>query len=116
MFELSNNQCCILISNRVVDLGVDKNELLLHKTTQYGDLKQLADAVLKYSPKLVYIIRIAHMEGEEVFGFCKQKVNLALGSKGDSHRHNRVNFFHFCVNHIIAKSSVEIEQPKANEI
>jgi hypothetical protein len=116
MFELSNNQCCILISSKVVDLGLDKNELLLHKATQYGDPKQLADAVLKYSSKLVYIIRIAHMEGEEVFGFCKHKVNLALRSKWDSHRHDRVNFFHFCVNHIIAKSGVEIEQPRADEI
>jgi hypothetical protein len=48
------------------------------------------------------------MEGEEIFGSYKQKVNLALGSKGDSHRHDYVNFFHPHVNHIIAKSHVKL--------
>jgi hypothetical protein len=56
------------------------------------------------------------MEGEEIFGSCKQKVNLAPESKGDSHRHDCVNFFHLHVNHTITKSSVDIEQPIANQI
>jgi hypothetical protein len=49
------------------------------------------------------------MEGEEIFGFNKQKVNLAIRSKGNSHRHEHVNFSHHCVNHTIVSSSVNIE-------
>jgi hypothetical protein len=52
------------------------------------------------------------MEGEEIFGSCKQKTNLAFRLERDSHRHNRVNFSHPHVNHIIARSCVEIEQPR----
>jgi hypothetical protein len=66
-------------------------------------LKQLADTILKYSPRLIYIVQIAQMEGEEIFGSYKQKANLALGSKGDSHRDNHVNFYHRCANHVIEK-------------
>jgi hypothetical protein len=56
------------------------------------------------------------MEGEEIFGSCKRKANLAPRSKGDSHRHNHVIFSHPCVNHTIAKSSVEIEQSRVDQI
>ncbi len=56
------------------------------------------------------------MEGEEIFGFYKQKANLAPRSKGDSHKHNCVNFFHPCVNHIITKSNVDNEQHTTNQI
>ncbi len=56
------------------------------------------------------------MGGEEIFGSCKWKANPAPKSKGDSHRHNRVNFLHPHVNHTIAKSVVEIEQPKVDQI
>jgi hypothetical protein len=51
--------------------GPDKNELLLHKATQSRNLKQFIDVVLKYSPRSAYIVRIAHMEGEEIFGSYK---------------------------------------------
>ncbi len=56
------------------------------------------------------------MEGEEIFGSYKQKVNLAPKSKMDSHKHNHVNISHLHVNHIIVKSSVDIEQLVANQI
>jgi hypothetical protein len=48
--------------------GFNKNELLLHRKTQSRNLKQLVDTVLKYSPNSTWIIRIKHMEGEEIFG------------------------------------------------
>jgi len=51
--------------------GLDKSELLLHKATQSQDLKQLIDVVLKYSWTSTYIVKIAHMEGEEIFGSYK---------------------------------------------
>jgi hypothetical protein len=50
---------------------LDKNELFLHRVTQYGHLKQLADVVMKYSSDLVCIVKITHMEGEEIFGSYK---------------------------------------------
>ncbi len=50
------------------------------------------------------------MEGEEIFSFCKCKANLAPRSKGDSHKHDYVNFYHPCVNHTIARSNVDNEQ------
>jgi hypothetical protein len=56
------------------------------------------------------------MEGEEIFGSYERMVNLALGLKGDSHRHDRVNFFHLHVNYIIVSSSVDIEEPIADQI
>jgi len=43
-------------------------------------------------------------------------VNLPPGSKGDSHRHNCVNFFDPHINHTIAISNVQIEPPRANQI
>jgi hypothetical protein len=45
------------------------------------------------------------MEGEEIFGSCKQKTNLAFRLEGDSHKQNCVNFFNPHVNHTIAKST-----------
>jgi hypothetical protein len=56
------------------------------------------------------------MGGEEIFGSCKWKVNLAPILEGDSHRHNRVNFFHPHVNHTIAILGVEIEQHGVDQI
>jgi hypothetical protein len=50
------------------------------------------------------------MEGEEIFGSYKRKVNLAPRLEGDSHRHKSVNFFHPHVSHIIANSSVNIKE------
>ncbi len=86
------------------------------RATQYRDLKQLVDIVLKYSLGLICIVRIAHMEGEEIFGPCKQKANLAPKLEGDSHRHDCVNFVHPCVSHIIATSSVNIQEPVVDQI
>jgi hypothetical protein len=50
------------------------------------------------------------MEGEEIFGSCKQKEKLAPKLEGDSDKHDHVNFSHLRVNHTIASSSVDIEQ------
>jgi hypothetical protein len=71
---------------------------------------------LKYSSGLACIVKIAHMEGEEIFSFCKCKANLAPRSKGDSHKHDYVNFYHPCVNHTIARSNVDSEQLEAGQI
>jgi len=79
--------------------GLGRNEFLLLKTTQFSDLKQLANAIMKYVLRSSFIIRITHLEGEEIFGFCnhkpdKHKLNLLPWSNGDSHWHNHVNFYY----------------------
>jgi hypothetical protein len=56
------------------------------------------------------------MEGEEIYGYCKQKANLAVGLKGDSHKHDRVNFSHPCVSHTIVSPSVNIEELVVDQI
>jgi hypothetical protein len=56
------------------------------------------------------------MEGEEIFSFYKCKANLALRSKGDSHKHDCVNFYHPCVNHTITRSNINNEQLEASQI
>jgi hypothetical protein len=43
-------------------------------------------------------------------------VNLAFGAKGDSHRHDRVNFSRPHVSHTITNSSVNIEELVADQI
>ncbi len=96
--------------------GLDKSELLLRRATQYGNLKKLVNTILKYSSRSACIVRIAHMEDEKIFGSYKQKVNPTPISERDSHRHNCMIFFHPCVNHTIAKSSVEIDQHGVDQI
>ncbi len=96
--------------------GPNKSKLFLHITTQSSDPKQFTKVVLKYALGLSCIVSITHMEGEEIFGSCKWKANLAPISKGDSHKQDRVNFFQLRVNHAIAKSNVQIEQLGADQI
>jgi hypothetical protein len=36
--------------------------------------------------------RILHLEGEEIFGSTKRKLDLPPGDDGDSHRPDKVNF------------------------
>jgi hypothetical protein len=56
--------------------GLDRNEFLLCKITQFGDSNQLEDAILKYALGSSFITKITHMEREEIFGSCKRKPNL----------------------------------------
>jgi hypothetical protein len=48
---------------------------------------------------------------EEIFGSCKQKFDLLPRSKGDSHKHDHVNFSCPCVNTQIEKSHSKFEWP-----
>jgi len=36
--------------------------------------------------------RIPHLEGEEIFGSTKRKLDVPIGNCGDSHRPDKVNF------------------------
>jgi len=76
---------------------------------QFSELKQLVKVVLKYGLGLSFTTKITHMEGEEIFGSSKWKAHLLLGSEGDSHKHNHVNYSHLHVNTQIGKSRVQIK-------
>jgi hypothetical protein len=39
-----------------------------------------------------FCVHVLHMEGEEVFGSQKHKLDMPLGDKQESHKPNRVNF------------------------
>lgn len=55
------------------------------------------------------------MEKEEIFGSHKQKLDLPLGSKGDSHKHDLVNFVRPWINIETGKIlHVQIKQPFPN--
>jgi hypothetical protein len=87
--------------------GFNRNELLLCKTSQYGDYRCNFEDVIGLS----FTTKITHLEGEETFGSYKQKPNLFPRSDGDSHWHDRVNCFHLVLtpkleNHICILSSL----------
>jgi hypothetical protein len=76
------------------EIGPDKNELCLHKASQFGDLVQIVVVVTKYTSSFNISAKIPHLEGEKMFGSVKCKTNLPPKLKANSHRHDRVNFFY----------------------
>ncbi len=72
--------------------GPGRDELRLWRANQFGDSLQIANAIAKYTKKSSFTTRISHLEGQEIFGSTKREANIALGSEGDSHRHDHVNF------------------------
>jgi len=60
----------------------------------YGDGKKIVNALNEMPGAEDIYTRIPHLEGEEVFGFNKRKLDLPIGSEGDSHRPDKVNFSH----------------------
>jgi len=55
----------------------------------------MANAIVKYTSGSSFTNKILHLEGREVFGSTKQKVNITPGLEGDL---DRVNFFRLRVN------------------
>jgi hypothetical protein len=43
-------------------------------------------------PKEEVTTQISHLEGKEIFGSTKRKLDLPPSDDGDSHRPNKVNF------------------------
>jgi len=52
----------------------------------------MATIVVRLTPSSSHTLKILQLEGEEVFGSVKRKQNFAPRSKGDSHRHDCLNF------------------------
>jgi hypothetical protein len=78
--------------------GIGRDELKLQRASQYGDSLQMANTIKKYTSGSSFATKIPHLEGQEVFGSIKQTINITPRSKGDSHRHDRVNFSRSRVN------------------
>jgi hypothetical protein len=72
--------------------GPSKGELKLRAARRSGDPKKMAE-VLNTLPGAIGIgTRVPHLEGEEIFGSTKRKLDVPIGDAGDSHRPDKVNF------------------------
>jgi hypothetical protein len=72
--------------------GLGKDELKLWQTSQFGDPSQMANLIAKHPSRFSFTTRIPHLEGQEVFGSTKRRVDITVRSKNSSHRHDYVNF------------------------
>jgi hypothetical protein len=69
-----------------------KQEVKLRTARRSGDPKKIEEALSQIPGVEVATTRIPHLEGEEIFGSTKRKMDLPLGDDGDSHRLDKVNF------------------------
>jgi hypothetical protein len=72
--------------------GPSKKELKLRAARHSGDPKKIAEALSQLLGVEVATTRIPHLEGKEIFGSTKRKLDLRPGDDGDSHRLDKVNF------------------------
>jgi hypothetical protein len=74
-------------------IGLNKNESCLCKANSFRDPIQIVVVIAKYTSSFGLSARISHLEGEEVFGSTKCKVDLPPRLEIDSHWHDQVNVF-----------------------
>ena len=74
--------------------GPHLDELRLRAARRTKDPVKIAFAISKMPGADRFTTRVPHLEGKEVFGSSKRKLNLPPRSEGDSHRHDKVNFSH----------------------
>ena len=72
--------------------GPSKQELRLMVARRSGDPKKIEEALSQLPGAKVATTQISHLEGKEIFGNTKRKLDLLLGDDGDSHRPDKVNF------------------------
>jgi hypothetical protein len=72
--------------------GPSRQELKLRAAKHSGDPKKIAKALSQLPGVEVATTQISHLEGEEIFGSTKQKLDLPPGNNGNSHRLDKVNF------------------------
>ncbi len=86
------------LKGNVGGTGPDKEELKLrnaHRRARVsGDPRVLKEAMLDMPGADEFCTRDPHLEGEEVFGSAKRKLDLPHGAEGESHRPDTVNFSH----------------------
>ena len=74
--------------------GPSKHDLKLKRAMASHDGKKIADAINNMPGAAEVSTRVPHLEGEEVFGSVKRKLDMPVGCEGDSHRPDKVNFSH----------------------
>jgi hypothetical protein len=74
--------------------GPSRQELKLRAAKHSGDPKKIAEALSQLPGVEVATTPILHLEGEEIFGSTKRKLDLPPGDDGDSHRPDKVKFSH----------------------
>jgi hypothetical protein len=72
--------------------GPSKQELKLRAARRSDDPKKIEEALSQLPGVEVATTWIPHLEGEEIFGSTKRKLDLPPGDDGDSHRLDKVNF------------------------
>jgi hypothetical protein len=72
--------------------GPSKQELKLRAARRSGDPKKIDEALNQLPGVEVATTQIPHLEGKEILGSTKRKLDLPPGDDGDSHRPDKVNF------------------------
>jgi hypothetical protein len=72
--------------------GPSKQELKLRAARCSGDPKKIKEALNQLPEMEVATTRIPHLEGKEIFGSTKRKLDLLPGDDGDFHRPDKINF------------------------
>ena len=74
------------------DSGPSKDELRLRAARCSKDPKKIAEA-LNTLPEVEGVgTRVPHLEGEEIFGSTKRKLDVPIGDAGDSYKPDKINF------------------------
>jgi len=85
---------CILERSFVRNCGssLSKEELKLRAARRSGDPKKIAQASNTLPRDEGIGTQVPHLEGEEIFGSSKRKLDVPIGDAGDSHQPHKVNF------------------------
>ena len=89
--------------------GPSKHDLKLKRAMASLDGKKIAQALSEMPGAEDVCTRVPHLEGEELFGSVKRKLDLPIGSEGDSHRPDKVNFSHPRVQTRSASARVQLQ-------
>ena len=90
------------------DKGPSRHELKLKRVVAFGDTKRIVETLCDMSGAKDIYTCVPHFKEEEVFGSMKRKLNLLIGSKGDSHRLDKVNFSHPRIQTIYVTTRVQL--------
>ena len=66
--------------------GPSKGELKLRAARRSGCPKKIAEALNSLPEAHGMGSRVPHLEGEEIFGSTKRRLDVPIGDAGDSHR------------------------------
>ena len=72
--------------------GPSKGELKLRAARCSECPKKIAEALNSLPEAHGMGSRVPHLEGEEIFGSTKRRLDIPIGDAGDSHRPDKVNF------------------------